>query len=73
MAHSKEIVDRQMADRDGHFDDRDHVQDRADQEREQGGLEEPGLLAEQHGQGVQQAYAVEGGGQTQPKYGHFVH
>ena len=69
----KEIVHRQMSDGDGHFHDRDKMQRGRDEKREQRGLEEALLPAQQDRHDVQQPNPVQRRGHTEPENSHFVH
>ena len=73
MADSKKCVDGQMAERDGHFHNRDEVQNRADEKCEQRGFEEAFAAAQQDRHDVQQPNPVQRRGHTEPENGHFVH
>ena len=62
-----------MAELNGHFDDRDEMQDRGDHEREERGFEKAFAAAEQNRDYVQKPDSVERSGHTEPENGHFVH
>ena len=68
-----EIVDGKVSQRHGRLDDRDHMQNYSDKEREHGVAEELRFLAEKHQNGVQHSRGVEHSGYAQPEYACFIH